>query len=257
MMRAGHDRWNRWRPRARQRVRTAWLRRDAGCGRTTWTAPTGRRRARSTTLTGLRGLAYESRATSRPPMRLRCSGATRWPCRRSKSWVRATRPDYSLGREPGAVHCWPVHAGVGCAVTFTCSTRRRARLKTTNTPRHRGHDGEIDRYHLAQMRPEERAPPLRRRVPAPRKVLRDRRLGHRDAQLAQLPVDPRAPPLSVLSCRVSQQRAEPSIIVGTSPLRICRSVPQMVVLMIRTTASVGCPMAGRGFSSHPFLPGPW
>ena len=49
----------------------------------------------------------------------------------------------------------------------------------------------------------------------------------------------------------------PSLTVATSPFRMWRSVPQMVVVTIRTTASVGCRTTGWAFSSHAFLPGPW
>jgi len=48
----------------------------------------------------------------------------------------------------------------------------------------------------------------------------------------------------------------PGTQVGTSPLRMCRSVPQMVVFVILTTASVGAWMVGLARSSSAFLPGP-
>jgi hypothetical protein len=38
---------------------------------------------------------------------------------------------------------------------------------------------------------------------------------------------------------------------------MCRSVPQIVVVSMRTTTSVGSWMAGSGTSSHALLPGPW
>ena len=44
--------------------------------------------------------------------------------------------------------------------------------------------------------------------------------------------------------------------VGTSPLRMCRSVPQIVVFTILTIASVGAVISGFGRSSSAFLPGP-
>jgi len=44
--------------------------------------------------------------------------------------------------------------------------------------------------------------------------------------------------------------------VGTSPLRMCRSVPQIVVLVILTIASVGAVMSGFARSSNTFLRGP-
>ncbi len=44
---------------------------------------------------------------------------------------------------------------------------------------------------------------------------------------------------------------------GTSPLRMWRSVPQMVTASIRTTASVCSSIFGSGTSSQLFSPGPW
>jgi hypothetical protein len=49
----------------------------------------------------------------------------------------------------------------------------------------------------------------------------------------------------------------PGAQVGTSPRRMCRSVPQMVVFVILTIASVGFSMRGAGWSSSAFWPGPW
>ena len=43
---------------------------------------------------------------------------------------------------------------------------------------------------------------------------------------------------------------------GTSPLRMCRSVPQIVVLTILTMASVGAAIFGFGRSLTAFFPGP-
>lgn len=43
---------------------------------------------------------------------------------------------------------------------------------------------------------------------------------------------------------------------GTWPRRMCRSVPQMVVVVMRTMASVGSWMVGLGASVQLFLPGP-
>ena len=48
----------------------------------------------------------------------------------------------------------------------------------------------------------------------------------------------------------------PGVTAGTSPFRMCRSVPQMVVAMIFTITSVGCWMTGSGTSFHSFWPGP-
>ena len=44
---------------------------------------------------------------------------------------------------------------------------------------------------------------------------------------------------------------------GTSPLRMCRSVPQIVVASTRTIASVSSTIVGFGTSSQALLPGPW
>jgi hypothetical protein len=54
----------------------------------------------------------------------------------------------------------------------------------------------------------------------------------------------------------SWPRIRPGLQVPTSPLRMCRSVPQMVVLTTFTTASVGAFTSGIGRSSSDFLPGP-
>ena len=43
---------------------------------------------------------------------------------------------------------------------------------------------------------------------------------------------------------------------GTSPARMCRSVPQMVVASTRTMASPSSMISGSGTSSHAFWPGP-
>jgi hypothetical protein len=52
-------------------------------------------------------------------------------------------------------------------------------------------------------------------------------------------------------------RIRPGVIAGTSPLRMCRSVPQMVVEVIRTIASLSSTILGSGTSSQFFCPGPW
>src|ERR1700683_2180606 len=54
----------------------------------------------------------------------------------------------------------------------------------------------------------------------------------------------------------SWPRMRPGWQVGTSPLRMCRSVPQIVVFTILTIASVGAVISGFGRSSRAFLPGP-
>ena len=63
-------------------------------------------------------------------------------------------------------------------------------------------------------------------------------------------------PTSVTMPTPSWPRMRPSSTVGTSPLRMCRSVPQMVVASTLTIASVGSWMAGSGTSSQDLLPGP-
>jgi hypothetical protein len=66
-----------------------------------------------------------------------------------------------------------------------------------------------------------------------------------------------AEPVSTTVPTPSWPRIRPSVTAGTSPLRMCRSVPQMVVVSIRTIASVGCWTVGSGTSSHALRPGPW
>ena len=59
-------------------------------------------------------------------------------------------------------------------------------------------------------------------------------------------------PSSVTVPTASWPRMRPSVTAGTSPLRMCRSVPQMVVVSIRTIASVGSRICGSGTSSQAF-----
>jgi hypothetical protein len=66
-----------------------------------------------------------------------------------------------------------------------------------------------------------------------------------------------AEPASSMTPSPSCPRMRPSVTVATSPFMMCRSVPQMVVLSIRTIASVGFWIVGRGFSSQERFPGPW
>src|SRR5690348_8184946 len=66
-----------------------------------------------------------------------------------------------------------------------------------------------------------------------------------------------ASPTSVTVPTASWPRMRPSVTAGTSPCRICRSVPQIVVVSTLTTTSVGSLMAASGTSSHAFWPGPW
>lgn len=49
----------------------------------------------------------------------------------------------------------------------------------------------------------------------------------------------------------------PGLQVATSPLRMCRSVPQIVVLLILIIASLGIWTVGLGRSSRVFCCGPW
>ena len=48
----------------------------------------------------------------------------------------------------------------------------------------------------------------------------------------------------------------PSVTLGTSPFRMWRSVPQIVEVVIRTTASVASWIVGLGRFSQARLPGP-
>src|SRR5580704_4701120 len=66
-----------------------------------------------------------------------------------------------------------------------------------------------------------------------------------------------ASPTSVTVPTASWPRMRPSVTAGTSPCRICRSVPQIVVVSTLTTTSVGSLMLASGTSSHAFWPGPW
>jgi hypothetical protein len=55
----------------------------------------------------------------------------------------------------------------------------------------------------------------------------------------------------------SWPRILPARTSGTSPARMCRSVPQMVVASTRTMASPSSMISGSATSSHAFWPGPW
>src|SRR5262249_46978660 len=55
----------------------------------------------------------------------------------------------------------------------------------------------------------------------------------------------------------SWPKMRPSTTAGTSPLSMCRSVPQMVVVSTWTTMSVGSAGLGSGTVSQDFWPGPW
>ena len=54
-----------------------------------------------------------------------------------------------------------------------------------------------------------------------------------------------AAPISVIVPTPSWPRIRPSVTAGTSPLRMCRSVPQIVVVSTRTITSVGSMISGR------------
>ena len=62
---------------------------------------------------------------------------------------------------------------------------------------------------------------------------------------------------AVTDGRVLGHEAVGTVTAGTSPLRMCRSVPQIVVASILTMASAGSLMLGSGTSSHTLRPGPW
>ena len=64
-------------------------------------------------------------------------------------------------------------------------------------------------------------------------------------------------PTSSTTPQPSWPRMRPSVTAGTSPFRMCRSVPQMVEVVTRTIASLASWILGLGLSSHAFLPGPW
>jgi hypothetical protein len=59
-------------------------------------------------------------------------------------------------------------------------------------------------------------------------------------------------PTSSMVPTASWPRMRPSVTAGTSPLRMCRSVPQIVTASTRTMASVSAWITGLGTSSHAF-----
>ena len=65
-----------------------------------------------------------------------------------------------------------------------------------------------------------------------------------------------AAPVSTIVPTASWPRMRPSVTAGTSPLRMCRSVPQIVVVSTLTITSVGSWMPGSGTVSQAFSPGP-
>ena len=66
-----------------------------------------------------------------------------------------------------------------------------------------------------------------------------------------------ASPTAVTVPTASWPRIRPSVTAATSPCRMCRSVPQIVVVSTRTTTSVGSWIVASGTSSQALLPGPW
>lgn len=65
-----------------------------------------------------------------------------------------------------------------------------------------------------------------------------------------------AAPISVIVPIASCPSTRPGVTAGTSPLRMCRSVPQIVVVSTPTTTSVGSITRGSGTSVHAIEPGP-
>ncbi len=66
-----------------------------------------------------------------------------------------------------------------------------------------------------------------------------------------------SPPISTTVPTASWPRMRPGVTSGTSPLMMCRSVPQMVTASTRTTASAASLMPGSGTSCQEVCPGPW
>ena len=66
-----------------------------------------------------------------------------------------------------------------------------------------------------------------------------------------------ASPTAVIVPTASWPRMRPSVTAATSPCRMCRSVPQIVVVSTLTTTSVGSWTVASGTSAHSLLPGPW
>jgi hypothetical protein len=66
-----------------------------------------------------------------------------------------------------------------------------------------------------------------------------------------------AEPVCSITPMPSCPSVRPSQTLGTSPLRMCRSVPQIVAVVMRTMASVASSSSGRGLSSQERRPGPW
>jgi len=66
-----------------------------------------------------------------------------------------------------------------------------------------------------------------------------------------------AAPFSTTVPTASWPRIVPGVTSGTSPFRMCRSVPQIVEVSMRTTTSVACSIVGSGTRSQARSPGPW
>ena len=66
-----------------------------------------------------------------------------------------------------------------------------------------------------------------------------------------------AAPISTTVPTASWPRIVPGVTAGTSPFRMCRSVPQIVDVSTRTMASVESMMEGSGADSQIRCPGPW
>ncbi len=63
-------------------------------------------------------------------------------------------------------------------------------------------------------------------------------------------------PIDSMTPTPSWPRIRPGAQVATSPFRMCRSVPQIVVLVTRTMASPAACSTGLGLSSRALFPGP-
>ena len=93
--------------------------------------------------------------------------------------------------------------------------------------------------------------PLRQYVHTPHELMHEMITRSPDDEVAD------RVPTSTTVPTPSCPRILPSVTAGTSPLRMCRSVPQIVVVSTRTTASVASISVGSGTSSQLFLSGPW
>ena len=92
--------------------------------------------------------------------------------------------------------------------------------------------------------------PFRQKSHFPQEVMQEMRT------LSPLRKPDTALPTSSTTPTPSCPRMRPSVTVGTSPFRMWRSVPQMVDVVIRTTASVASWTLGLGRFSQARFPGP-